>query len=75
MLTVVKWYMSGWHVKPKGVKKPYNPVLGEIFRANYPMDDGSIVSFFAEQVNCVLHVNIEQLGFSSSSNFCVVWRE
>ncbi|CAO3589084.1 unnamed protein product [Absidia cylindrospora] len=27
---VVKYFLSGWHIKPKGVKKPYNPVLGEI---------------------------------------------
>lgn len=54
MITVLKWYMSGWHVRPKGVKKPYNPVLGEIFRTYYHMDDGSIVTFFAEQVNILL---------------------
>jgi hypothetical protein len=33
MLTVVRWYISGWHVQPKNCKKPYNPVLGEQFIA------------------------------------------
>lgn len=33
MLTVVRWYMSGWHLYPKNCKKPYNPVLGEQFVA------------------------------------------
>lgn len=51
MIEVTRWYLSGFHVKPKGVKKPYNPVLGEIFRANYVMEDGSIMTYFAEQVS------------------------
>jgi len=32
MRALVKWYLSGFYIKPKGVKKPYNPLLGEIFR-------------------------------------------
>jgi hypothetical protein len=51
MLEVTKWYLSGWHVKPKGVKKPYNPVLGEIFRCNYELPDGSLMTCCAEQVS------------------------
>lgn len=30
-LLIVKWYLSGWHIAPKAVKKPLNPVLGEMF--------------------------------------------
>ncbi|KAL9654308.1 hypothetical protein ABK040_010339 [Willaertia magna] len=51
MLNVTRWYLSGWHVKPKGVKKPYNPVLGEIFRCNYELKDGALMSCFGEQVS------------------------
>ncbi|KAL0478147.1 hypothetical protein AKO1_013084 [Acrasis kona] len=51
MLEVTRWYLSGWHVKPKGVKKPYNPVLGEIFRCNYFLPDGSVMTCAAEQVS------------------------
>lgn len=51
MVNIVKWYLSGWHVKPKGVKKPYNPALGEIFRCNIELDDGSRMTYFAEQVS------------------------
>lgn len=50
-LQVVKWYLSGWHIKPKGVKKPFNPILGELFRANYKFEDGSKLTYFAEQVS------------------------
>ncbi|CAB51560.2 Oxysterol binding protein [Schizosaccharomyces pombe] len=30
-LDVVRFYMSGWHIRPRGVKKPLNPILGETF--------------------------------------------
>ncbi|OQR66793.1 oxysterol-binding protein-related protein 9-like [Tropilaelaps mercedesae] len=41
MVAMVGWYMSAYHVslKPKRPKKPYNPVLGEIFRCFYRVDD------------------------------------
>ncbi|KAJ1906504.1 Oxysterol-binding protein OBPa [Coemansia sp. IMI 209127] len=49
---VVKYYMSGWHIHPKGVKKPYNPVLGEFFRSKYEFEDNESSAFFvAEQVS------------------------
>lgn len=34
-LAVVRYYLSAWHIRPKGVKKPYNPVLGEFFRCQW----------------------------------------
>ncbi|KAJ1851695.1 Oxysterol-binding protein OBPa [Coemansia sp. RSA 1822] len=48
---VVKYYMSGWHIHPRGVKKPYNPILGEFFRSQYEFDDASGAYFVAEQVS------------------------
>ncbi|SAM04460.1 hypothetical protein [Absidia glauca] len=48
---VVKYFLSGWHIKPKGVKKPYNPVLGEFFRCRYEFQDGSEAAYIAEQVS------------------------
>jgi len=42
--------MSGFYIRPKGVKKPYNPILGEIFRASW--DHGTSKSFYvSEQVS------------------------
>ncbi|XP_006633595.1 oxysterol-binding protein-related protein 8 isoform X6 [Lepisosteus oculatus] len=32
MKKVVKWYLSGFYKKPKGLKKPYNPIIGETYR-------------------------------------------
>ncbi|KAI7904108.1 uncharacterized protein BX663DRAFT_506449 [Cokeromyces recurvatus] len=48
---VCRFFLSGWHVKPKGVKKPYNPILGEFFRCEYKLNDGSKGLYIAEQVS------------------------
>ncbi|XAO25737.1 hypothetical protein I312_104566 [Cryptococcus bacillisporus CA1280] len=50
-IRVMTFYLSGWHIKPKGVKKPYNPVLGEFFRCTYVYPDGSEGFYIAEQVS------------------------
>ncbi|UYV62738.1 OSBPL8 [Cordylochernes scorpioides] len=51
MKMVVEWYLSGFYKKPKGLKKPYNPILGETFRCfwRHP-DTGSRTFYIAEQV-------------------------
>lgn len=48
---VCRFFLSGWHIKPKGVKKPYNPILGEFFRCEYKLKDGSRAMYLAEQVS------------------------
>lgn len=35
----------------QGVKKPYNPVIGETFACMWKHDDGSVSQYFAEQVS------------------------
>lgn len=49
--TVVKWYLSGLYKKPKGLKKPYNPILGETFRCYWRHPNGSKTFYIAEQVS------------------------
>lgn len=57
MINLVKWYLSGFYIKPKGVKKPYNPILGEMFRCMYAHDHSqdtekhSNTFFVSEQVS------------------------
>lgn len=51
IIAVVRWYLSGWHIRPKGVKKPYNPILGELFRGHWTHPDGSVTKYLAEQVS------------------------
>ena len=51
MKSVVRWYFSGFYKKPKGPKKPYNPVLGETFRCYWAHPQtGSRTFYIAEQV-------------------------
>jgi hypothetical protein len=51
MKMVVKWYLSGLYKKPKGLKKPYNPILGETFRCYWLHPNGSKTFYLAEQVS------------------------
>ncbi|KAJ8252590.1 hypothetical protein COCON_G00219020 [Conger conger] len=52
MKQVLRWYLSGFYKKPKGLKKPYNPILGETFRCCWlhPQTD-SCTFYIAEQVS------------------------
>ncbi|XP_014227907.1 oxysterol-binding protein-related protein 8 [Trichogramma pretiosum] len=51
MKGVVKWYLSGFYKKPQGLKKPYNPLLGETFRCYWQHDNGSRTFYLAEQLS------------------------
>ncbi|CEP11368.1 hypothetical protein [Parasitella parasitica] len=64
---VCRFFLSGWHIKPKGVKKPYNPILGEFFRCEYSLEDGSKAMYIAEQVShhppiSAYHYSLPNLG-------------
>ncbi|KAI9031933.1 hypothetical protein CLU79DRAFT_693763 [Phycomyces nitens] len=50
-IAVVRYFLSGWHIRPRGVKKPYNPVLGEFFRCRYSYEDGTQGFYLSEQVS------------------------
>lgn len=50
-IAVVKFYLSGWHIKPPGVKKPLNPILGEVFTCHWDYPDGSRGYYIAEQTS------------------------
>ncbi|XP_043268803.1 oxysterol-binding protein-related protein 8 isoform X3 [Venturia canescens] len=51
MKGVVKWYLSGFYKKPQGLKKPYNPLLGETFRCYWQHPTGSRTFYLAEQIS------------------------
>ncbi|KAJ8664063.1 hypothetical protein O0I10_000341 [Lichtheimia ornata] len=69
-IAVVRYYLSGWHIKPKGVKKPYNPVLGEYFRCRYKYSDGTEAYYIAEQVSH--HPPVSSYYFCSPEHHVVV---
>lgn len=70
-LAVLNYYMTGWHIKPKGVKKPYNPILGEFFRCSYDYDDGSKGFYIAEQVSH--HPPVSAYYYVSAENDLVIF--
>eukprot|EP00057_Strongylocentrotus_purpuratus_P012544 XP_011667018.1 PREDICTED: oxysterol-binding protein-related protein 8 isoform X4 [Strongylocentrotus purpuratus] len=52
MKEVVRWYLSGFYKKPKGLKKPYNPIIGETFRCLWEHPKTKTRTFYiAEQVS------------------------
>lgn len=48
---VVKWYLSGWHIAPKAVKKPLNPVLGEYFTCYWDLPNKQQAFYISEQTS------------------------
>ncbi|KAG8533731.1 uncharacterized protein KY384_001472 [Bacidia gigantensis] len=50
-LSVVKFYLSGWHIKPPGVKKPLNPILGETFTCYWEYPDQTKGYYISEQTS------------------------
>ncbi|KAF5361615.1 hypothetical protein D9758_007354 [Tetrapyrgos nigripes] len=65
-IRVLQYYLAGWHIKPKGVKKPYNPVLGEFFRCRYDYPNGTQGFYISEQVSH--HPPISAFYYISPSN-------
>ncbi|XP_022082788.1 oxysterol-binding protein-related protein 8-like isoform X2 [Acanthaster planci] len=52
MKQTARWYLSGFYKKPKGLKKPYNPIIGEIFRCLWTHPKTKSRTFYiAEQVS------------------------
>ncbi|KAL2023452.1 hypothetical protein VTK56DRAFT_2448 [Thermocarpiscus australiensis] len=50
-VSVVKFYLSGWHIRPPGVKKPLNPILGEIFTCYWDFPDNTRAYYISEQTS------------------------
>ncbi|CAK9823249.1 Oxysterol-binding protein-related protein 8, partial [Anthophora retusa] len=72
MKVVVKWYLSGFYKKPQGLKKPYNPLLGETFRCYWQHPNGSRTFYIAEQLShhppiSGFYVTNRQDGFTISA--------
>ncbi|KAM9221444.1 oxysterol-binding protein-related protein 5 isoform 2-T2 [Dugong dugon] len=71
---VLRWYLSGFYKKPKGIKKPYNPILGEVFRCRwFHPQTNSHTFYIAEQVShhppvSAFHVSNRKDGFCVSGS-------
>ncbi|KAI0791814.1 hypothetical protein C8Q75DRAFT_814858 [Abortiporus biennis] len=72
-IRVLQYYLAGWHIKPKGVKKPYNPILGEFFRCRYDYPDGTKGFYIAEQVSH--HPPVSAFYYFSPENKVAIYGE
>ena len=61
MKTVLLLYLSGFYKKPKGLKKPYNPILGELFRCCWKHPNGSTTFYSTEQVLIIIFTSYSHL--------------
>ena len=52
MIQVVRWYLSAFHAGRKSeiAKKPYNPILGEVFRCHWKIPGASDKSTVSEYI-------------------------
>lgn len=49
---ILKWYLASWHIAPKAVKKPLNPVLGEIFACYWDnLPNNNTAYYLSEQTS------------------------
>ncbi|KAI6779594.1 Oxysterol-binding protein-like protein OBPalpha-like protein [Emericellopsis cladophorae] len=48
-VAVVKFYLSGWHIRPPGVKKPLNPILGEVFSCYWDLEQGKSRAYYISE--------------------------
>lgn len=66
------WIVSGFHMSPRLPKKPYNSLLGEVFRAALIDTDNKIMgSYEAEQVSH--HPPISAFHFWDRKGNTVIW--
>lgn len=46
---IVKWYLASWHIAPKAVKKPLNPILGELFACYWDQIPGNNTAYYISE--------------------------
>ncbi|ELT93091.1 hypothetical protein CAPTEDRAFT_166422 [Capitella teleta] len=74
MKAIVRWYLAGFYKKPKGLKKPYNPILGETFRCFWKHPKTNTRTFYiAEQIShhppvTAFYVTNRQDGYAISGS-------
>jgi len=49
-LDVLKFYLSGWYIRTKEIRNPFNPILGEVFNCSYEHGD-STTQYVSEQIS------------------------
>ena len=71
-LHLCTWIVSGFHLAPRTPKKPYNSMLGEVFRAILIGEEGKAIgSYVAEQVSH--HPPISAFHYVDRGGGVVIW--
>ncbi|ORX65463.1 hypothetical protein BCR32DRAFT_189757, partial [Anaeromyces robustus] len=70
---VIKFVLSCWSLSPKTAKKPFNPVLGEYFRARWKFQDNSYGYYVGEQTS--INPPISSYYFCNPANGIVIHGE
>jgi hypothetical protein len=68
MLQVLRWFVSGWHIRPKAVKKPYNPMQGEVFKASWEFERIKC-KYIAEQISSFPQKSVFAVYFEAHPHF------
>lgn len=67
VVELFRWFISAYRMRPQGAKKPFNPIIGEVFLCSYPPccpGDDEVV-YLAEQIShhppvTAIHVESER---------------
>ncbi len=51
MIGIVQWYLSPFRLKPNKLRKPYNPILGEVFCCSFDLREDGNLEWYSEQVS------------------------
>ena len=70
MLNVIKVFFAGLHIRPKGVKKPLNPVIGEVFYCSWDDNNGQQLVIFL--INLTIFLDIFNFFFNFLTNIFVL---
>ncbi|KAH0792345.1 Oxysterol-binding protein [Histomonas meleagridis] len=71
-LHLVTWIVSGFHLSPRAPRKPYNSLLGEVFRSALISQDNEIIgTYIAEQVSH--HPPISAFHYCDRKGGVIVW--
>lgn len=51
IIGIVRWYLSPFRLKSNKLRKPYNPILGEVFCCTFNLGEDGLLNWYSEQVS------------------------
>lgn len=70
MVQIVRWYLSSYHAGRNSAvaKKPYNPILGEMFRCHWDVPGVTNVESESSNDNNTVEKNLDTYAFNEEEN-------